>query len=335
MLNEIEKVLDTVIKNQKIKNKAEFTKMIRDELSSMSTAEIDFNEISSEDLNNLYEIRARVLDWELGTGYLGFFAKNKGTRYVFIRRLEILMKQMPSLEGKSVLEVGSGAGIISLELAKYAKKVIGIDVTGTALDFGIKLSKLLNYNHVEFKKGNAEQLEFEDSSFDIIICSEVLEHLLHPKKALLEFHRVLKKEGILILTTPCAVSPSEVFLDFLRIFKKDLQVEKEYQFDKKTYLGVTNEQKKVLPKKFFRIHRRFRYSNLIEEFRNRGFEVLDSKGAVIAFPPHFQVFYRFFPSFLLPVIKKIEGFFNWIGIFQRFGSVTTCFSLRKHRKRLK
>ncbi len=41
-----------------------------------------------------------------------------------------------------------------------------------------------------------------DNSFDIILCSEVLEHLPNPVLALKEFHRLLKKDGILILTAP-------------------------------------------------------------------------------------------------------------------------------------
>lgn len=214
MLEEIKNVLAVALKNTNIKHEANFSQLIRNELADTPNIG-DFNKITPEDLNNLYEIRAKVLDWELGTGYLGFFAKNKGTRYTFTRRLEVMMNQMPSLENKTVLEVGCGAGIISLELAKTAKKVVGVDVTETALVFGRKLADLLGYSHVEFKKGDAENLEFEDESFDLIVCSEVLEHLLNTEKAISEFYRVLKKDGTLILTTPCATSLSEIFMDFM------------------------------------------------------------------------------------------------------------------------
>jgi ubiquinone biosynthesis O-methyltransferase len=329
MLEEIKNVLDSALKNSDIKHKAKFSQLIREELADMPNID-DFNKITHEDLNNLYEIRAKVLDWELGTGYLGFFAKNKGTRYTFTRRLEIMMKLMPPLENKTVLEVGCGAGIISLELAKTSKKVVGIDVTETALDFGRKLASALNYSHVEFKKGDAEHLEFDDNSFDIVVCSEVLEHLIHPESAISEFHRVLKADGILLLTTPCATTPSEKFTDFVRIFIRRIQVEKEHQFDKKTYHAMKKKGNEISPEKFYRIHRRFGYSDLVKMFEQCGFKVLDAKGAIFAFPPLYSIFFRYCPFFLLPLIKKIEYGLNGLKIFQRFGSVTTCFNLKKN-----
>jgi len=331
MLEEIKKVLDLALKDSNIQSETDFSKLIRDELADTPNPEDNsFDKITSEDLNNLYEIRAKVLDWELGTGYLGFFAKNKGTRYTFTRRLEVMMKQMPPLGNKTVLEVGCGAGIISLELAKTAKKVVGIDVTETGLDFGRKLASALNYSHVEFKKGDAEHLEFEDESFDVIVCSEVLEHLLDPSKAVSEFHRVLKRDGTLIITTPCATSLSEIFLDFIRIFKRDLQVEKEKQFDKKAYLAMQREVQNISADKFIRVHKRFGYKRLVEKFNKQGFKVINAKGAVFAFPPHYQVFYRYCPSVVLPVVRGMEWLLNAVGVFQKFGSVTTSFLTYSH-----
>lgn len=330
MLEEIKNVLDTSLKNSNIQHIANFSQLIHEELVDTPNHDIsEFNKITNEDLHNLYEIRAKVLDWELGTGYLGFFAKNKGTRYTFTRRLEVMLKQIPPLENKSVLEVGCGAGIISLELAKTARKVVGIDVTETALDFGRKLADLLGYSHVEFKKGDAENLEFEDASFDIIVCSEVLEHLLNPEEAISEFYRVLKANGILLLTTPCATTPSEKFTDFARIFIKRIQVEKEQQFDKKTYRAMKKKGMDVSPEKYYRIHRRFGYRDLVKMFELSGFKVLDSKGAIFAFPPHYPIFYRYCPFFLLPIIRWMESLLNRVNVFQRFGSVTTSFIMTK------
>ena len=49
--------------------------------------------------------------------------------------------------------------------------------------------------------GDAHNLPFENESFDMILCSEVLEHLIDPKKAISEMNRVLKFGGKLVLTT--------------------------------------------------------------------------------------------------------------------------------------
>jgi len=328
MLEEIENVLDLALKNSNIKSEANFSRLIRDELTDTPNSD-KFNKITNEDLNNLYEIRAKVLDWELGTGYLGFFAKNKGTRYTFTRRIEVMMKQMPPLENKTILEVGCGTGIISLELAKTARNVVGIDIAETALDFGRCLAESLGYTNVEFKKGDAKNLEFNDESFNVVVCSEVLEHLLDTEKAISEFHRVLNKEGTLILTTPCATSLSEMCMDFIRIFIKDMQVEKENQFDKKTYLAMNKEGKNMPPEKFLRVHKRFGYNNLVEMFNKQGFKVVDAKGAVFAFPPYYPVFYRYCPSVVLPIIRGVESLLNTADILKRFGSVSTCFRIEK------
>lgn len=47
-------------------------------------------------------------------------------------------------------------------------------------------------------------MPFEDNSFDVVLCTEVLEHLPYPELAIKEFSRILKKDGIMILTAPFA-----------------------------------------------------------------------------------------------------------------------------------
>lgn len=57
-------------------------------------------------------------------------------------------------------------------------------------------------DNLTFQLGKAEELPWDDEHFDIVICSEVLEHLPEPEKAISEIYRVLKRDGIGIFSTP-------------------------------------------------------------------------------------------------------------------------------------
>jgi len=89
-----------------------------------------------------------------------------------------------------VLDVGCGEGFTlkKLEEKKIGKNNVGID----NLDDAIKLGKKM-YPNLKLQKGSAYDLDFKDSSFELIICTEVLEHLDDPHKAVEEMKRVSSK----------------------------------------------------------------------------------------------------------------------------------------------
>ena len=305
---------------------------MQDELAEIRPG-VDGSALQAHHLRHLYELRARYLDWELGTGYLGFFSPHAGTRYAFLRRIEEILNFLRFQESRplKILEIGCGAGVLCLELAKRGHTVIGTDVSRHVLNFADALKNQAKMGNVSFLLGDAETLMFADRSFDVVICSEVIEHLMKPAKALSEIRRVLKKNGIAIITTPCAISLSDLFMNFLRLFHQNIEAEKDIHFDKKTYLAVRRRRQDVPEATFMRIHLRFRYQDLLNLFHEAGFQVQQAKGTVFAFPPHSQVFYRYCPGFLLPVIHAVESGLNVLHCFQRVGSLTGCFLLKKNR----
>lgn len=306
-----------------------FTDLLRKEWAAVPSVDLSASTIDAEDMNRLYELRAKLLDWTVETGFLGFFDVNPGRRYIYTRRLEVFREMLPDLRGKRVLEVGCAAGIVAALLARSCRELVGVDVTGTAIDFARRLHRELDIFNSRFLVADAHHLPFPDRRFDAIVTTETFEHFLEPRQALDEFHRVLVPDGEIAMTTTTAITPSDAVVKLLRVFKRDLYVDQEEQFDKKTFLAAQKEGFDDPPEVFRRVHRRFGYGNLVGLFRQHGFAVREAKGAVMAFPPVYLAVYQFLPGLILRPIRWLEELLNEIGIFKRFGSVTTGFRLQR------
>src|SRR5258708_16302348 len=105
-----------------------------------------------------------------------------------------LIKTIQPLHLESILDVGCGEGFTlnKLKAAGIGKKLEGIEY----LDEAIKLGKKYHPDIV-IKKGTIYDLPYKDNSFDLLLCTEVLEHLEYPKKALKELVRVTKRYCLL------------------------------------------------------------------------------------------------------------------------------------------
>jgi arsenite methyltransferase len=101
-------------------------------------------------------------------------------------------------EGDTVLDLGSGAGndcFIARELTGVTGKIIGVDFTDTMLDKARKNADTLNFNNVEFRKGDIEDLPISNDSIDVIVSNCVLNLVPNKTKAFEEAYRVLKAGG--------------------------------------------------------------------------------------------------------------------------------------------
>lgn len=117
---------------------------------------------------------------------------------IYNGQLKEIISMIPS--GKDVLDVGVGDGVIAGLLLKDAKSLTGLDISAKRVE---KCAE--TYKDGCFIVGNAEELPFKEESFDIIIASELIEHLIEPEKFLISSHRVLRKSGTLIISTPSAL----------------------------------------------------------------------------------------------------------------------------------
>ena len=97
----------------------------------------------------------------------------------------------------SILDVGCGEGFTLNRLKEkgIGKKLEGIEYLKAAIELGHK-----TYPNINIKQGNIYNLPYKDNSFDLVLCTEVLEHLDDPQKGLKELVRVSKK--YLVVSVP-------------------------------------------------------------------------------------------------------------------------------------
>jgi len=122
------------------------------------------------------------------------------TRYYlnFIEQIGIILK-LAQMRGKRVLDIGCGDGIIASRKPGYASYV-GLDISQKRLD---RCTKLYGNERTEFKDVDVTHgLPFADASFDVVIASEIIEHVIDVPAFLSEIHRVLSPGGTLIISTP-------------------------------------------------------------------------------------------------------------------------------------
>ncbi|MDP9840706.1 SAM-dependent methyltransferase [Neorhizobium huautlense] len=101
--------------------------------------------------------------------------------------------------GKDVVDVASGEGFGSDMLASRAKSVIGIDLSAEAIAHA---QGRYTRPNLRFQVGDAAAIDLPDSSADVIVSFETIEHIDNQEGAISEFFRVLREDGVLIISSP-------------------------------------------------------------------------------------------------------------------------------------
>ena len=105
------------------------------------------------------------------------------------------------LEGKRILDVGCGGGILSESLALEGATVVGIDLAEAGLEVA-KLHLLESGLDIDYQSISAEDLaEKETESFDVIACLEMLEHVPDPSLVIEACSKLVKPQGQVFFST--------------------------------------------------------------------------------------------------------------------------------------
>jgi len=119
-----------------------------------------------------------------------------GTTNVIGLDERIMFSLLPSPPRK-LLDVGCGVGTITKELEKMGYDVEGLDFSEVA----VQRSKEIGVRAVVCDV-DAEGIPWPSETFDVVWCGDILEHLFDPISGLKEVYRVLKGEGVVLISTP-------------------------------------------------------------------------------------------------------------------------------------
>ena len=132
--------------------------------------------------------------------YFDELAGKFGRSYVPGRSWQALAHALIALiPAQVIVDLGAGEGTLSQLLAKGARRVIAIDNSPKMVEFGSKLARKHGFKNLEYRLGDIENPPVDTGSVDLAIFSQALHHASHPERAVAAAHRILKKNGRVVI----------------------------------------------------------------------------------------------------------------------------------------
>ena len=138
-------------------------------------------------------------------------SRNPTRRWLHCTRRDWISAQLMRLAGErrgAALEVGPGSGVYVPLLARLFDRVTVSDVHDAYLDAARVMAA--GHANVTIVQDDIRQPALPTASFDVILCTEVIEHMKESRAALAGMRRLLRPGGVLLLSTPQRYSPLEV-----------------------------------------------------------------------------------------------------------------------------
>lgn len=150
---------------------------------------------------------------------------------------------MDYVTGKVVLDVASGEGYGTNLLSKKANKIYGVDISSEAIKFSREKYK---NDNITFIQAEAINIPLPDQNIDVIVCFETIEHHDKHNEMLTEFKRILKPDGILIIS-----SPDKLYYSDIPKFYNSFHVKELYKHEFETLIKSYFKETQLLYQKAF------------------------------------------------------------------------------------
>lgn len=184
-----------------------------------------------------------------------FFIPGKTSKRIEADHMERYKFALNYIKNKSVLDIACGVGYGSNILATSgAQQVVGVDISNDAINYARE-----NYNNIKFQQGNL--CDFNPNElFDVIVSFETIEHMDSYQDAISNYYKLLKDDGILIISSPNRIITSP---DINSVYDKPGNKYHQHEF-------LINELKSELQKAGFLIDNSDIYGQRFQRyFKNR------------------------------------------------------------------
>jgi len=114
--------------------------------------------------------------------------------------LDLMVASVALDKNIKVLDAGCGAGHTSLAFAPRVARVVACDFTGAMLEQAATLAKERGIDNIDTQLADVEDLPFPARSFDLVVTRYSAHHWLRPQRALAEFRRLLKDDGVFVIS---------------------------------------------------------------------------------------------------------------------------------------
>lgn len=128
---------------------------------------------------------------------------------------------------QKAIEYGPGSGIYLPKLQLVANSVVAADIEMAHLN---AIRSNCEIKNIDLEVDDIQDTNFNEGEFDLVLCTEVLEHVPHPELAIKSIYKILKPGGFAVITTPQKYSLLEIFckiaflplvIDFVRLVYRE------------------------------------------------------------------------------------------------------------------